>query len=235
MTAEAKRHVIVIGASRGIGLGLVEEYLRRGWNVTATSRDLARAPRLGALAEAEPARLFLETVDIAEPDQIEALAHRVSRNSFDVVIVNAGIMGPAEQDADCVSAAAAGLLFYTNAIAPIHVAKRLAHLVKSDAGVIAFMSSRTGSVAAESNGTKPLYRASKAALNSLTRSFVADLKDKAITVLSMHPGWVRTDMGGSNATLDVAASAKGLADVIVARTGTKGHAFVDYAGNEIAW
>jgi NAD(P)-dependent dehydrogenase (short-subunit alcohol dehydrogenase family) len=145
------------------------------------------------------------------------------------------VTGPDHQSVDRATKDEMGELFYTNAVAPIRLAGELAGLVKEGAGVLAFMSSRAGSVAEESSGRRILYRASKAALNALSRSFVAGSRGRRITVLCMHPGWVRTDMGGSEAPLDVATSAAGLADEIEKRAGTMAHAFVDYQGTELQW
>jgi len=231
----AKPEILVIGASRGLGLGLVKEYLKRGWNVTATVRDLARATELRAAADKSPGAVTFETVDIDKADQVAALAKRLAGKSFDLVFVNAGVSGPQDQSAGKVTSAEIAALFYTNVVAPINVAEKLVGLVKPNSGVLAFMSSRVGSVSEESPGFMPLYRASKAALNSMTKSFLAGIKDKPITVLSMHPGWVKTDMGGPDAPVDIHTSVAGLANVIAKRAGSKKHAFVDFEGAELQW
>ena len=96
------------------------------------------------------------------------------------------------------------------------------------------MTSQLGSIANNTGGTE-LYRASKAALNSFTRSFAARHKDKGLTVLSLHPGWVRTDMGGANAAIDVATSVKGLADVVERAQADRRDGFFDYSGKELPW
>jgi NAD(P)-dependent dehydrogenase (short-subunit alcohol dehydrogenase family) len=230
----SQKEIVIIGASRGLGLGLVREYLSRGWRVTATARDLGRADALRALASTSP-DLRLETVDIDDGAAAAALAQRLHGIIFDVVFINAGVSGPKAQGADQATRAEVGALFYTNAIAPIRIAEKLVGLVKPGTGVVAFMSSRVGSLTEESSGFRPLYRASKAALNSMTKSFVASLKNNPVTVLSMHPGWVRTDMGGPDAPLDVATSVAGLADVVDKRAGTKVHAFVDYQDTQLPW
>ena len=121
----------------------------------------------------------------------------------------------------------------TNAVAPVRAAEALLDRVAPD-GTIAFMSSRMGSVALTTADNKAMYRASKAALNSLTRAF-SSRHGGAHPVLTLHPGWVATDMGGPGADLDVAASVRGLADVLEARRGTPGSVFLDHAGAELAW
>ncbi|HUW79921.1 MAG TPA: SDR family NAD(P)-dependent oxidoreductase, partial [Acidocella sp.] len=123
----------------------------------------------------------------------------------------------------------------SNAISPVRLAGRLLPMVKPGTGILVFMSSILGSVESNTSGDAPLYSASKAALNSLTRSFVAGLKDQDITVISMHPGWVRTDMGGDNADIDVQTSVTGMADVLEAQAGAGGHQFLDYTGRTLPW
>jgi NAD(P)-dependent dehydrogenase (short-subunit alcohol dehydrogenase family) len=231
----SQKNALIVGASRGLGLGLVREYLGRGWVVTATARDLDRALELRDLAASSKATLRLETLDIDHGAEVEALAQKLRGTTYDLVFVNAGVSGPTAESIGQVTLQQVGALFFTNAVSPIRVAETFATYVKDETGVIAFMSSRVGSVSEKSSGVRPLYRASKAALNSMTRSFVTGLKERPITVLSMHPGWVRTDMGGSNAPIDVPTSVAGLADAIEKHAGTKKHAFVDFQGTELAW
>lgn len=232
---KAARKALIVGATRGLGLGLAQEFAARGWQVIATARDPARARALSDLVAGGSASVIVEQVDIDDAAQISGLAERLRGHQFDLVFISAGISGPDHQSVDRATEAELGRLFHTNAVAPIRFARAFAGRVKEPTGVLAVMSSRAGSVAEASSGRRVLYRASKAALNSLTRSFVADLKNRAITVLTMHPGWVRTDMGGAEAPLDVATSVAGLADVIESRSGTKRHAFVDYEGVELPW
>ncbi len=123
----------------------------------------------------------------------------------------------------------------TNAVAPVRFARAFLDLVHDGPGIVAFMSSGLGSVADKTDSYSELYSASKAALNSLSRSLAASLGRRRITVLAVAPGWVRTDMGGPGAPLGVAESVRGIADVLEARSGTLQHGFVDYRGREVAW
>lgn len=217
---------LILGASRGLGLGLAREFAGRGWAVTGTVRqDADRAALEGAGAQAL-------LCDITDPQSVQALRGQ-GPAGLDLLFVNAGVSGPKHQNAGQATAEEAGALFLTNAVAPVAAARVLGDLLAPD-GVLAFMSSRMGSVALNENGALELYRASKAALNSLTRSMVAK-GDGARTVLTLHPGWVQTDMGGSGADLDVPTSVRGLADVILAQRGHPGSRFLDYSGAELAW
>ncbi len=214
---------LIIGASRGLGLGLVRELAGRGWDVTGTVR--AAADR----AAVEAAGGKTAVADITDAAAVAALP----KTPLDLLFVNAGVSGPAHQDAGRATADEVSALFLTNALAPIAAARTLLDRVV-DGGVLAFMTSRMGSVTDNSSGDMELYRASKAALNSLTRSLMAKL-GRPLTVLSLHPGWVRTDMGGAGAALDVETSARGLVDTILAHRGTPGSAFFDYSGAELPW
>ena len=221
---------LIIGASRGIGLGLADELIRRGWDVVATQRS--QSPALAATGAQ------IATVDIDDSDTVSALAASLAGRTFDHVLINAGISGDRANTASNVPREAMAQLFWTNAIAPVRAGRILLPLVH-DGGSIGFMTSILGSVGGRQNGWAELYSASKAALNSLTRGFaVQDVGSRPVAVLNLHPGWVKTDMGGPDADIDVATSAKGLADVIsgsISAGRPLGQRYVDYSGASIPW
>ena len=221
---------LIIGASRGLGLGLVQRLQEDGWNVIATVRDPQKA---GALASVPGVRI--EQLEMNDTAQLDGLKQRLQGEVFDLLFVNAGVMGPLPQDLETVRNQDIGDLFMTNAVAPIRVARRLVGQVREGSGVLAFMSSILGSVTIPDGSDLALYKASKAALNSMTNSFITQLGDHKLTVLSLHPGWVKTDMGGEDAHIDVDTSGRGLVDQVNAYTGKGGHHFVDYKGDTIAW
>lgn len=228
----AGKTAIIIGASRGIGLALAGELAGRGWQVTATARG--DAPALAAMAGASQGAITLATVDIADADSAAALDTALSGQMFDLIFINAGIYGPRHQSTEQVSEAEVGTLMMTNAVAPVRLAKRLLGKAKPG-GTIVFMSSILGSVALNDGGTADLYRASKAGLNIISRGFYAqDAKPLGLTVLNLHPGWVKTDMGGENATTEIADSVRGIADVVAA-TVDGGHHYLDFEGKVLPW
>src|SRR5712691_3250385 len=229
------RWALVVGASRGLGWGLAAELQGRGWNVVATVRDEAGERRLQALAGKRGGTIGVEHVDINDDARVAGLRRRLDGRVFDLVFVNAGIALPDEAPAARASRDDAAELFLTNAVAPIRFARAFVDRVREGTGIIAVMSSGLGSVADKTNSYGQLYSASKAALNSLSRSFAASLGRHRITVLSVAPGWVRTDMGGPGASLSVEESTRGIVDVLEARAGTGRHGFVDYRGREVAW
>ncbi|HQT79110.1 MAG: 3-oxoacyl-ACP reductase [Rhodospirillales bacterium 20-64-7] len=229
----AKPTALIIGASRGLGLGLAREYLRRGWQVMGTVRGSGQT-QLHGLAGQVGAELEIETVDINEPAQVASLRQRLADRRFDLLFVNAGVANDPAETIDQVSDATFTWIMVTNALSPMRVVEAFAALV-TPAGTIALMSSGLGSVADNEAGGWEVYRASKAALNTLMRSFAARQSGAARSLLLIAPGWVRTDMGGPNAHLDVETSCRGVADTITAQTGKAGLRYLNYQGQPVRW
>lgn len=218
---------LIVGASRGLGLGLVQEFTARGWRVTGTVR--APSPDLDKVAGAR-----VEILDINLPGQIAALRERLEGQRFDLLFVNAGVMmSDRAQTARTVATEEFNRVMITNALSPMRVLEALGDLV-APGGTVAVMTSVLGSVAGNTTGGTEIYRASKAALNSLLKSFAAR-QTTPRTYLAVHPGWVKTEIGGPNAVLDVATSVRGMADVVERRAGAGGVTFLDYTGAEIPW
>jgi NAD(P)-dependent dehydrogenase (short-subunit alcohol dehydrogenase family) len=229
------RTAVIVGASRGLGLGLAQRFLERDWVVWGTVRDPARADALQAAGAANPGgKLQITAADIEDDVSIRALAAALDGRTLDLLVVNPAIWGPGEVaigDLQEISRA-----FHVNATGPARAAYTLLDRMRPDTGVVAFMTSRMGSIADDSTGGSEVYRASKAAQNAYARAFhVRAAAPKGLTTLSLHPGWVKTDMGGPNAPLNVEASTRGLADVCEAAAGRRDHRFVQYDGREIPW
>lgn len=226
----APRSILIIGASRGLGLGLTSEFVAQGWAVTATVRSAAQQAPLLALPGVR-----VEQLEMTEPASLEQLAQRLSGQQFDVIFVNAGVAGPLHHSTAQATAEEMGQLFLTNAVAPLRVAERLLANLTSGHGLIVLMSSILGSIEAGAGLGMPLYGASKAALNHLAQCFVRTQDNPSLGVLLMHPGWVRTDMGGTDAPLDIASSCKGMVEQVSAAVGQAGLHYQDYEGNPLPW
>jgi NAD(P)-dependent dehydrogenase (short-subunit alcohol dehydrogenase family) len=228
------RLALIVGATRGIGLGVTKEFLARGWDVIATARNPAKAEALRQLAADHPNRVTIQPLDMNDPAAVDGVSSALRGKVLDAVLVNAGVSGPDHRSASAVTAGEIGALMFTNAIAPIRLARSLMNDIRADSGVLAFTSSVMGSVAANDGGHE-LYRASKAALNSLTRGLWGEARRRKLTMISLHPGWVRTDMGGSSAAVSVEDSVSGIVTVIERESGAHQHRFLDYKGKELPW
>lgn len=218
--------VLIVGGSRGLGKGLADEFSMHGSSVTITVRG-----------EMSPLSATTERfrLDLNNPDDGNVLRNAFTAGSFDAVVVNAGILGPDHQLAELASGPDIEKLFMTNAVSPVRLARQLLPLLRSG-GVMAFLSSRTASIALNQDGDMELYRASKSALNSLACSFaVKDAIPSSIGVLLLHPGWVQTEMGGTSAPVTVSESVSGLRKTILAALDLPAFSFQDYLGNTLSW
>jgi NAD(P)-dependent dehydrogenase (short-subunit alcohol dehydrogenase family) len=228
-----QKTALVIGASRGLGFALAEEYLSRGWHVTATARAHS-AERLRHLSERSGGALEVEIVDITVPDEVAALRSRLEDRRFDVLLVNSGVKNDDRETIADVSTDEFVRVMVTNALSPMRVIEAFQALVPAS-GTIAAMSSGQGSVTNNVNGNYEVYRGSKAALNMFMRSFAARHADDSRTLLLLAPGWVRTDMGGPDARLSIEESIPNLVDTIEAHEGRRGLHYVDYLGRVVPW
>ena len=227
------RHALIVGASRGLGLAIAEAYLARGWHVVGTVRS-GPPTRLHALRDRWPDRLEIETVDVTIDDQIAALRSRLEDKNFDLLLVNAGVANEGGEAIADVATAEFVRVMVTNALAPLRVIAALGDLV-DPSGAIAVMSSGQGSVANNEGGGVDAYRASKAALNMLMRSYAARYASNPRTLLLLAPGWIRTDMGGPSARFSIEESIPVLVDTIEAQHGKGGLRYLDRHGHTVPW
>jgi NAD(P)-dependent dehydrogenase (short-subunit alcohol dehydrogenase family) len=222
--------VLIVGASRGIGLEFAQQYAQAGWRVLATARDEQSLAALVALG----AEAF--EVDITVPEDIAALGWKLDGERLDVAVLSAGVYGPRTEGIETVSAQDFEYVMGTNVRAPMQLIPILLPLVEDAHGVLAVLSSRMGSIAEASGTTGWLYRASKAALNNVLR--VTSLQTRAATCVALHPGWVRTDMGSTRAPLDPAHSVAGMRELLAQAAAAPQlfHGrFFQYDGAPIEW
>jgi NAD(P)-dependent dehydrogenase (short-subunit alcohol dehydrogenase family) len=223
--------VLVIGASRGLGLALAEEWLGRGARVIATMRD--RPEGLQELATRYPGKLELERVDIADAGAVRALHQRLHDRRIDILYINAGIARAIEKSPVQVEEKDFLDMMLVNALSPVRVAEILGDLVPAG-GTIAIMTSELGSIE-NAAGAWQLYSSSKAALNMLMKGYAAQHDRDGHALLLVAPGWVRTEMGGSDATLSVAQSIPLVVDMVEANRGKPGLRYVDRFNRSLPW
>lgn len=229
--------VLVTGASRGLGLELVRQYSADGWEVLACARALDRAPALKRLAEESSGNVSLHPLDVSDLQAIGSLAHRLRDVSIDVLINNAGTMGGKGSSFGASDFAEWDGIFRLNAFAPLSMAEAfVGHVARSAQKKIVSISTIMASMARNNMGGFYAYRASKAALNAIMVSLAIDLQRRhRIIAAVLHPGWVRTDMGGPRAEIDPPTSVSGLRRVIADLTPAQAGRFWAYDGSELPW
>lgn len=225
--------VLITGANRGLGLEYAKQYAEAGWRVYATARDVETATTLKSLASAHNG-VQLYALDVSNQQAIYALAKELAAVTFDVIISNAGTYPESRfgrtNAGDWIQA------FQINAFATYFLAEAfLPHLQRSRAPKLIAMTSKMGSIADNSSGGEYIYRSSKTALNMVVKSLAIDLQSLGLIVAALHPGWVRTDMGGLQGLIDCQTSVTGLRQVIANLNHTHNGAFIAYDGQSIPW
>lgn len=221
--------VVVVGASRGIGLEFARQYAGEGARVIGTVRSDDGAAALRA-AGAEPVKL-----DVLDAAAVAAFGRQLEHTPVDVAIVNAGIYGPRTSAIAPPDAADFDAVMRTNVRAPMQLIPALAPALALAHGRLAVVSSRMGSVALMTTSAGWLYRASKAALNAALKAASVDLGARGVVCVAFHPGWVRTDMGGAGADIDVTTSVSGMRRVLASANASQNGKFINYGGEQLAW
>jgi NAD(P)-dependent dehydrogenase (short-subunit alcohol dehydrogenase family) len=225
--------VLITGTNRGIGLEFVKQYAEDGWRVLACCRDPDDASDLQNLADSH-SNIEMFALDVGDFPQIEQLANRLRHDRIDVLINNAGIY-PSSSLGE-INYEAWSTAFKVNSMAPLKMVEAFTpHLANSSVKKIATLSSKMGSLDDNTSGGSYLYRSSKTAVNMVMKSLAIDFKVYGISVVTLHPGWVQTDMGGPNGLIDTRTSVQGLCEVIANLTLQTSGKFIAYDGKEIPW
>jgi NAD(P)-dependent dehydrogenase (short-subunit alcohol dehydrogenase family) len=233
-SSDISRTILLIGASRGLGVAMAGEFLTKGWDVVGTVRESART-ELHDLADKHPGRVEIETLDVTEPDQIAALHDRLAGRSFDILFHNAGTANRNPDDTIAkISTEEFVHVMVTNALSPMRVIESLQDLVPAN-GMIGIMSSGQGSIGNNTNGRAEIYRGSKAALNMFMCSYAARHAGDARALVLMAPGWIRTALGGPSATFSVEESIPKVVDVLLSQQGKPGLRYLDREGRTVPW
>ncbi len=218
---------LIIGASRGIGHELARQYLAAGWRVIATARKAEDCDALEAMGA------DTHELDVNNVEAVAALGWKLDGEHLDVAILNAGVYGPrhdgfpTQSDFDQV--------MHTNVLAAMRLLPILAPLVSLARGKLAVLSSRMGSLGERSHASGSLYRASKAALNSVLIDTALLYGGKGVSCVAFHPGWVRTEMGGAGADISAEESAAGMRTTLARLPASDKPAYLNYDGSPIAW
>lgn len=227
--------VLITGANRGIGLEHVRQYADKGARVHACCRDPENANELKALADASGGNVLVHKFDQSKPEDAARLAGEIDE-PIDILWNNAGTAGDRSNQVFGTAADTMNAVFDVNVTGPLRLSEALiGHVEKSDRKVIAMQSSQMGSIKDNGSGGVYAYRASKAALNMVTRSMARDLQEKGVTVVAFHPGWVQTDMGGPNAKISTEESVQGEQEVVDNLTIDRSGEFIRYSGEKLPW
>ena len=218
---------LIIGASRGIGHELARQYLQDGWRVLASARRPQDCAALAALG-AEPHQL-----DVSDSAACAAFGAALAGERLDVAILNAGVYGPRQDGVP--QAAEFDQVMHTNVLAAMWLLPLVAPLVGAAGGKLAAISSHMGSLSERGNPSGTLYRASKAALNSVLIDTALRFGPQGATCVAFHPGWVRTDMGGQDADLAPEESAAGIRATLAKLARSERAVYVNYDGKPIGW
>ena len=224
------KNILIIGANRGLGLEFAKQYSNKNHNIFATTRNKSVSEELN---EIKNSNIF--ELDLNSDESLNKFVDEIAPQKIDILIHNAGIFRDEQLDEDLDINAWMNEM-RINAVIPIVLAKKLkANIQMAKDKKIVFISSQMGSIDDNYSGRFYFYRSSKSALNSAAKSLSIDWKKDGISIFILHPGWVKTDMGGSNAKLEISDSISQMIKVIDNMTLSNSGSFVNYAGEKLEW
>ena len=227
--------ILVTGANRGIGLEFVKQYLKKGDSVIATYREEESSKELINLSQ-NKSNLEILKLDVASDASMESFCQHLGDQPIDIFINNAGVYGPRDSNFGKVDAESWLPVLRINTCAPLLLTQLIIeNLRRGKAKKLLYVTSKMGSIDDNKGGGSYVYRSSKTALNSVVKSISVDLRSEAMAVAVLHPGWVRTDMGGPNGLIDTETSVSGMVQVIQNMTLETSGVFFNYDGNVIPW
>jgi NAD(P)-dependent dehydrogenase (short-subunit alcohol dehydrogenase family) len=227
---------LITGANRGLGLEFARQYLADGWRVYAACRDPDSAFELHPLADTSDHQLRIMPLDVTDSATIKAAAIELDGQALDLLLNNAGVMGPRGQTIGNIDYDAWAKVLDANTVGPMRVAEAFVdNVARSDRKLIVTLTSGMGSLADNTSGGSIAYRSSKAAVNMVMRSLAIDLAPRGITCVVVNPGWVQTEMGGPHARISPAESVTKLRHLIDTLGPTQSGKFFNYDGREYPW
>ena len=224
--------VLITGANRGIGFEFARQYADDGWRVIATCRDPANAGELSALG----GDIEVHGLDVTDHVRIQALANSLKRSAIDLLLSNAGISGPRPNPFGGIDYQSWTEVLSVNAMSPLKLCECFVdHVARSDLKRVVAVTSKMGSIAENNSGGSYIYRSSKTALNAVMKSLSVELASRRVIVAMLHPGWVKTDMGGPGALIEARTSVAGMRQVIAGLKLDDSGGFFNYDGAGIPW
>ena len=227
--------IMITGANRGIGLELVRQYCNRNYQVIGTYRDETTSEELISMSR-NLDNLKVYSLDVSSDQSLKDFSSKLGETPVDIFINNAGVYGPRDSSFNNVDEKKWIPVFQTNAIAPLLLTQLIIdNLRNGSQKKLIYITSKMGSIDDNKSGGAYIYRSSKTALNSVVKSISVDLAKDGMKVALLHPGWVRTDMGGPNGLIDTTASVSGMTEVIDSLSQSDSGCFFNYDGSKIPW
>lgn len=229
--------VLITGANRGIGFEFTKQFYDAGWRVFACCRDPAaeNSRDLNMLSGWSSRYVTVHRLDVTKQDEVDSLAQRLAPETIDIVINNAGVNGP-KQAFGATDYAQWADAMATNVFGPMKVAEAFVeHVARSERKIIATVSSRMGSITQAEADERHAYRSSKAAVNMVMKNLAGYVADRGITSVSFSPGWVKTEMGGPDAPVEIEETVSGMRKILERLTLEDSGKFIHFDGTELPW